>query len=489
MFKNYNYLGFHNPYYIQRESEFIIKADFESIYDVLEKEAEIDLCSVIGVLNRKFMLGDRTIIKEVRKVPWMARPALDNSNWLYSTVPNHGERILPEEVVADELFTLIQKEIREYVAESKRVGVLLSGGMDSRIVAGTLDYLICSGKLKDIQVTALTWGIENSRDVVYAKQIAQSLNWNWKHYAVTAVDLMRNIEIAAVHGSEYSPVHLHAMPQIREEENIDCILAGSFGDSIGRGEYSGRKVINLRNIASRFKNVGYLINSKPYQAYISDLFNDIQMYHDRFPQMKLYQLYEQDYQIHYMRRMLNSCMSVINEKIPLYQVFTKPEVFGFMWSLSPEVRSDSVYNHLLGFLNSDLRKIPWSRTGLIYGATGKQDNFLRQHHKYYEMISGELLNDIKDIIFSSRLFELGIFNKNAINSVFKALSIGPKEDSDFYAERIIWLASLSKTIDRFEIVNNEKFTPSLIDYINGLIGAPFSYFQNLSKKKVIRYIK
>ena len=50
--------------------------------------------------------------------------------------------------------------------------------MDSRMVAGAIDYLIKTKRLQDVKVTGLTWGNEGSRDVVYAKECKDVLVGN-----------------------------------------------------------------------------------------------------------------------------------------------------------------------------------------------------------------------------------------------------------------------------------------------------------------------
>lgn len=485
MFKHYNYLGFHNPYYFTLDGSFFIEKDFPSIYNAFSGVKQIDIAAVLQVLNRNYILGDRTIVKGIQKTPWMARPDDLNRKWELSAVPQHMERIFSDEEIAEKLFVLIQKEMLEYIGESRHVGILLSGGMDSRIVAGTLDYLIKTRQLQDIKVTALTWGINNSRDVVYAKQIAHSLGWKWKHYTVGPAELRDNIEVAAFYGCEVSPIHFHAMPQIKEEKGLDCILAGSFGDSIGRGEYSGKKVSNLKNLTDNFKNVENLLRSNIYKNYSKQPIIDVKAYHRIFPQSKPYQQYEQDYQLHYMRRMLNSCMAVINEKIPLYQVFTKPDVFGFMWSLHPKQRHDGIYKIMLNFLNTDLKYIPWARTGLPYGATnGKPDNYLKKHHDYAIYISRKLLPEIKEIIYSGKLLNLGIFNHSAISAIFKTLAFLPKENNIYLGEKIIWLAALSRTLDMYDITNTIKADYHISDYFNGALAVPAKYIIKDVKRSI-----
>src|SRR5690606_4221572 len=116
--------------------------------------------------------------------------------------------------IADKLYILLRNEVKSYIVDKKRIGILLSGGMDSRIVAGILNDLV-EDKAIDIEgITAYTWGNKDSRDVIYANRICDLFGWKFKHYTVEPEDLWNNIIFSALNGCEYSGMHLHAIPQI-----------------------------------------------------------------------------------------------------------------------------------------------------------------------------------------------------------------------------------------------------------------------------------
>ena len=193
MFKNYNHLGFNNPYYFKKNGKFVLKFNMSSRLDEFNSVREIDPVAIIEIMHKTYVLGDRTMIKGVSKTPWLAKPNKMNSDWVFSNIANHGQLNFSEEEISHTLFEKLCSELQLYIGKQTQVGILLSGGMDSRMVAGALDYLIKKRKLlPGIKITALTWGNNNSRDVIYAKEIARRLDWKWKHYTVTAKDLLNN---------------------------------------------------------------------------------------------------------------------------------------------------------------------------------------------------------------------------------------------------------------------------------------------------------
>src|SRR6056297_2481074 len=282
--------------------------------------------------------------------------------------------------------------------------------MDSRIVSGVLNNLIQNNKL-DSNVTALNWGLLGSRDQVYAKRIAKMFNWNYIHFPLSESNLKENIRITSDNGCQFSPIHLHAIPKIRELKNLDLILAASFGDSIGRAEYSGHHVTELKSINKNIFNRYEIIKNNIYKIYKEEIKNDIERYRKIFPREKAYQYFEIERQAHYMRKQLNPCMEIINQKTPVYQAFTSPDVFGFMWSIDPRRRGDKIYKYILEKFDNNLKEVPWARTGKKYLRDEDiNDDLKRNYHKYGLWIRNNISDYIEDRVLSQEIENLNIFN-------------------------------------------------------------------------------
>lgn len=454
-FNYYNQLGFQNPFFIKQNDKLITNSNHLRLLEVKEGKNHLDFAAIVQLLNKGFILGDRTLIQGVNKTPWMGKLNEDKSDWEFFNLPSHEEKEFNEKEIAEYFYSLLKQEMLQYIKKFSQIGILLTGGMDSRIVACVLNDLIENGEVSKKQVTAITWGKKDSRDVIYASKIAKLFKWEWIHLTVDAAELSKNIETALSIGCEVSPIHLHAMSKVADLEGIDCILAGSFGDSIGRGEYSGVHVENLKTLNSNFRNIGGLLRHDFYELSKIKIDQDINHYHNIFPQQKQYQQFEQDYQLHYMRRMLNPCFSIIDKKIPVYQMFTAPEVFGYMWSIHPKLRNDNIYKSILQTKNTALYRIPWARTGLLFpDKTGTPDQYSKQHHNYGEIIRNELFPEMREKILNGPLEELNIFNMKSIRNLLKFCSLTPIKGSFFYEEKLIWIAALSDFIEKHEVTSD-----------------------------------
>lgn len=467
-FKFYNHLGFHGQFYTINMGHIELHDSFDSA--VKSVSPVLDVPAVLESVMRRNILGNRTIVKNVYKSPWMAKPNPTLTEWDYYDIPKHKRNVYSLKETSDVFLGHLKSEISDYLGESKNIGILLTGGMDSRMVAGVLDLLTKEQKYKDLQITALTWGKEKSRDTVYAKRIAERLGWQWVGLELNSSDLERNIEATAIRGCEFSPIHLHSMLKVRDLKKLDCVLAGSFGDSIGRGEYSGKSVLKLNDIRSKFSNENGFIKQTLINKYMSEVNKDVEEYWKIFPFSYKYEKFERDYQIHYMRRNLNSCLSVINEAIPVYQVFSNPNTFGFIWSLDPTIRNNDIYKNLMKSFDTDLSDIPWARTGLIYDEMdGVPDDLAKKSHSYSDWIKNEVYMQIRALVLSDTIESLNVFNMSAIEKYLNLMKKSYYIPNLAYEERLVWLAALSKAVDYFNIESQvSKSNGSIVDKLNSI---------------------
>jgi asparagine synthase (glutamine-hydrolysing) len=364
----------------------------------------------------------------------------------------HGSRKASSKEVAEGLYPLLKSEVAEYVASCEHVGILLSGGMDSRIVAGVLKEV--QREQNDFRVTVFCWGQRDTRDPVYANRIADIFNWDFEHFNVTAATLRQNIDISAQEGCFYSAQHLHAMEDVAnrsKELSVDCMLAGSYGDSIGRAEYSGVRVERLVPISDNLRNWFQLIDPDVYSECQKSSFIELERYHDLFKQLPNTIVNELDYQLHYMRNHLGSCMAIINERVPLRQVFTANSVVEYMWGVAPECRTNDVCLNLLGLINPELLKIPWARTGKPYlDEDVPADNIGKNFHRYMDWTHKDLEDYLKDIILSGKLKESGVFNMRQIEALLKIFYKSNRPIGGRIPEILLWLGSVSLFMDIYK---------------------------------------
>lgn len=432
---------------------------------------EIDEVALVEKTCLPYMLHDRTLLKNVKRAPWMH--SYENQAWVAKELPEHGMNTPDRDSFSSLLKAALLQEAADYIGDKKSIGILLSGGMDSRIVAGVVREL--QENNHKINVVGITWGNANSRDVVYSQRICEQFGWEFVHYPITAETLHENIKLSAKMGAEVSALHFHAMNDVANLKGVDVILAGSYGDSVGRAEFSGNHVTKLRSILPNNINRLGLVKSELFKAVQSQIINDSKVTNHGIDN-KL-RMYEIEQECHYMRRMLQSCMHVIAEKKPLYQMFSDPNVFGLMWGLDPKVRDNEWYSKLLAILPGDLLNIPWARTGKLYHLPkGEPDHFEKRYHQYGLWLRTDLKDEILTVIDDSVLKDLGVFNiisLNVLRSRWQKVNTSSNNQLD---ETVSWLASLHYFIktsnESLKVKSNYEY--NFKDYYNALGSACYT---------------
>lgn len=411
----------------------------------------IDPSAVLGVLMKNYALSTRTLVQGIERTPWMARPD-GSGGWQQADLPQHGSVQLAPEAIAAQMKQRLQSEALRFLEGKAKIGILLSGGMDSRIVAAIVRQLQEDGSYAG-DVVALTWGLEDTRDVIYAQRIADRFGWEFRHFPLNAEVLRKNIVIAADRGAKYSPVHLHAMDAVSQTQGLDGLLAGSYGDSIGRGEYSGRRINELPHILDKHLNHFAFMLRSVEKCALAVIKDDLAADRARFPDRSEMAYREIEMQMHYMRRQLNACMETIDDRIPLYQMFGAQEVFGFMWSLNPACRTDANYEQLLKLLPGNLLDIPWARTGAWYNqsSAAPEDDFSKLNNRYGEWLRNDLREFVLDEIGCGALQSLGIFNEQSLAMWSRHWPKSNSPKADRLDEKMAWLASLSQFVKKYNI--------------------------------------
>ncbi len=456
------------------ESPSLFSLDIGDIIDEIKARGESPTLDPVGLVEKAllpYLLGNRTLVQGIRRAPWMSLPD-KNGGWVTESLPPHTTLRPDLDRFVHELRSSLIEEAQTYMKEARTVGILLSGGMDSRVLAGVVRALQDESG-NSFSVVGLTWGHENSRDVVYARRITERFGWHFQHYPINAETLAANIGLMGRMGAEVSPLHLHAMPDVARTSGLDVVLAGSYGDSVGRAEFSGRRVTQLGEVLSsrpdRFSVVRYSVLTALRSALHVDLLATPHL-DDPTPTLRRREI---EQQMHYMRRMLQSCMLCIASKTRFYQLFTAPAVFGRMWGLDPSIRNDQWYARLLPLLPGNLLEIPWARTGRCYGQTsGEPDRYNRNYHEYGHWLRGELRHDLIKRVNSDRIRQLGIFNDWGLDLALQAWGRAGTKTTNALDELMSWLASLHDFLEVYQLSMQEiAFRSAATDRIRAIRGS------------------
>jgi asparagine synthetase B (glutamine-hydrolysing) len=101
----------------------------------------VDTASLHSIIGCGYTFGNRTLFKEIKRLPWMSRAESDGRSTRLEIPPHQFIEASPEKI-ADRLFNALLEETRSLVQGRSEVVLLLSGGLDSRIAALVVSELI-----------------------------------------------------------------------------------------------------------------------------------------------------------------------------------------------------------------------------------------------------------------------------------------------------------------------------------------------------------
>lgn len=420
--------------------------------DVASKQPSLswDAASFLSFVTYGFVCGDRTFVNEVKRQPWMS--AVERDLISEAPVTQHGFARQTSTEIATTLLAKLEDEAVRAVVGYSRVIVLTSGGLDSRMIAGVIKRLKDSGRIKQ-EVLAVTWGQSGSRDVEIGRVVAEKLGFQWKHLELNRTHLAENIEAVADRlGALVSPIHLHRMPwfcDTNDEKNI--VLAGSYGDSVGRAEFSGRTVLEL--LPLQFQNTYGLLRPAFAAEGQAALAAELERYRKRFNARPEYARRECEQQCHYMRGLISHAMSIINFRSSTYQMFSSPEVYGYVWNVHPAYRTNKPYSRLLELLGHDLDRLPWARTNKPLGrrpGISVKARFKGYHD--YGRWADEILTEIDLSDHLDWAAATGVFDPDSIRDAARRLSeTSSKEHRQISSGHLMWILSLRRLADKLTV--------------------------------------
>lgn len=352
-----------------------------------------------------------------------------------------------------ETYSILKKEFFNEMEGVKSVAILLTGGMDSRVAASLLyQYSQLNDKLK---VTAYTWGSTNSRDVIYSKKICEIFDWNFIHIELSIDDFIESIELSKNSNASISPIHFHGVGAVTKHikfNPVDKIIAASYGDSLGRGEYSGVHInCNKRLVDYTYSKWSPLFSSEEREVLHSDITNEF--VNSNITNSGL--IHEMIFQYCYMGMMLEPVFDCINDISPVYQIMTS-DIFRYhILTYNREIRNDEFYLHIIKNMNPELSEIPWARTGVLFGSDDEtnKDNY-RSIYSDYPNIIRSLFK--KNII--SNIENINSFTKFYYFILMSFWKIFKTEKVTFYDEffSLIYVFNeLAKRDKKFIINNND----------------------------------
>lgn len=202
-------------------------------------EGEWDAAGVAHLLTIEDFVGETTLVKGVSAFPQATLMVKRGPQvsweryWRYKYTASMRDSEFKE--TAEELGRHLVRAVRRQSVRVGRVGVTLSGGLDSRCLVAA------AGKVQ-IPVHTFTWAKENAFDRVFARQVAEL--YGTRHhdcdYAFMNLDTQFDEGMRLTEGlNDYFDCHMLAHLHILAD-HTDLVLNGYAGDLVLGGSYLRR---------------------------------------------------------------------------------------------------------------------------------------------------------------------------------------------------------------------------------------------------------
>lgn len=338
-------------YWYHKDGIFAWGSEVKAILAIKDINKELNPTSYDCFMDLGYLVGEHTWFKDTKLINPASVVEFDlNTNtskqyyyWKWADIKTYS---LSFDNAVDELTNLLIKSTSKRFNTDERIGLSLSGGLDSRTIFAAVTFLY-----PEYKGYAYTFGIPNCTDINIAKQVAsQSNNWNYDCFffdsnnwfehrfeKIWNTDGMQDMQ--HMHGSEFlGPISQH----------IDINLNGYAGGLL-TGEWIKPSNENQR------------INDKQAKvlfgkhAYLAPFNNDF------------YNIKHIDPYIYMNRNRRFTNMGMVNSLVKIEQ--RKPlmdnEVVSLLMSLPDEYRlNNRLYSAMLQkHFPKYFKSIPWSRTG------------------------------------------------------------------------------------------------------------------------------
>ncbi|MDP2028662.1 MAG: asparagine synthase-related protein [Thiobacillus sp.] len=239
--------GANRHYLLKPPGALHLACEVKALAPFLDRLA-IDPAGLASMLNFGFHLGDLTLLQDVKCLPnarvIQYRAGADelalDSYWAYP----YGEQTPwdgTEAALGEALYQHLDRALKRSLHGVNKILLPISGGLDSRAMAGLLAGSGFSG-----EVLAYSYGQASSRDVRYGRAIAKKLGY--RHITIPTPDdfVTRHLKEAAWYfDAEWSaelnwgPRFSHLHPSLGDTRGYR-VLSGMFGDLIlGEGAFVG----------------------------------------------------------------------------------------------------------------------------------------------------------------------------------------------------------------------------------------------------------
>lgn len=226
-------LGLYPLYYAHTHQSLIFGSGVRALLVDTELDRSTDRVAVNEFLVFDHVLHDRTLLKQVRLLPQASLLSFDGQHldirpYWNLTYPELYEK-RSEQALIEQLTHYLRQAITRQAPGDTPAGLLLSGGLDSRVLLA----LLRDGPVDETFHT-FTWGIPDCDDARFAREMARRAGTQ-HHFFELKPDWLLDLAEEGVRLTDGlgNVINLHALATLEQEANYAQILyKGFMGDAM-----------------------------------------------------------------------------------------------------------------------------------------------------------------------------------------------------------------------------------------------------------------
>lgn len=354
-------------YYTEHDGDLLFGSEVKAILQDETFERKVDDRSVADFFSFGFILGNKTFFREIGLLPPASILTYDAGqvsieqywNFLY----NEKYEDYPEEYYIDTLSKLILQAVERQMKGHHRIGVPLSGGLDSRTIVGSIQQ-------KHYPIYTFTFGKKNCHDGKFAEMMANKLGTVHQFFEFKPEDLVSYTEktVYLTDGMK-NGIHSHIYNIVNGiEQKVDVVFDGIQGIKLGTPDpslYNAGDDKILSYLLNPLKNIELLFSNSYYfriEQYLTHYMEDLQKNSSINVSLNRFSYYQLSQK---KRRFTFYGPVILRSKVETRFPFYDNDIMDFILAVPPKLRlKEHIYLRSIIKLFPHLSSIPWQKTGL-----------------------------------------------------------------------------------------------------------------------------
>jgi asparagine synthase (glutamine-hydrolysing) len=240
--------GFCKLFYWVSSERILFASEYKAIIWHEGFSKEIDEMALTNFMTLGYSLEDKTFLKNIRLLPQATVATFERGGrltmekyWDY-TFHSEEDPVWGEEAYIDQFAEILMRATERQIDSSEAIGLALSGGYDSRTLAGILQKSHFKSRIK-----TFSYGHSFACDVKYGKEIARTLGFKHSYLPIESTYLREYAEkfVWLMEGTvNCLNAHMLVTYPFIQENSVNTIMSGFLGDNLcGSGKRYIKTVI------------------------------------------------------------------------------------------------------------------------------------------------------------------------------------------------------------------------------------------------------